>query len=296
MRLRELGVDVLFDLNGITGPSLPGLFAHRTAPMQVNFLGYTATLDGATHDFIIADSYCIPEDAASHYAERVLRLDPCYLPSDAARTLAVPPPVRARYGLPEQAFVLAMFGAAFKIKAEMFARWMSVMRAHPQTVLWLRPMFPVIADNLRRAAEQAGVAAARLVFAPEDRIAQYLARFRLADLVLDTFPFGSHTTVNDALFAGAPVLALSGKTFAARASASQLVAMGLHALVADTPDDYERMAHMLITDRPRLAALTARVRADDARSALFDMDRYAEKFAQLVFTGWRSLAESRSRP
>ncbi|MEP7064081.1 MAG: tetratricopeptide repeat protein [Betaproteobacteria bacterium] len=295
-RLRALGVDVLFDLNGITGASLPALFAHRTAPMQVNFLGYTATLDGATHDYIIADSYCIPEDASSQYAERVLRLDPCYLPSDAARTLADPLPSRADYGLPENAFVLAMFGASFKIKPDMFARWMSIMRAHPETVMWLRPTFPVIAGNLRSAAETAGIAASRLIFAPEDRISSYLARFRLADLVLDTFPFGSHTTVNDALFAGAPVLALAGRSFAARASASQLVTMGLHELVADTPDDYECLAHALIADRARLAQLSARVRSAEARRALFDMDRYAEEFAGLVFAGWRALAQTRSAP
>ncbi len=293
-RIRAMGIDVLFDLNGITGACLPALFALRAAPMQVNFLGFTSTVGCESYDYIIADSYCVPPAMEDQYSERVLRLDPCYLPSDPTRAPATPPPSRSAYGLPADAFVLAMFGAAFKILPSMFARWMALMRAHPETVLWLRPVFPVIADNLRAAAERAGVAATRLMFAPEDRIAAYLARFRLADLVLDTFPFGSHTTTNDALYAGAPVLTIGGSSFAARASASQLAAMGLHELIAADEDDYARIADALITDRSGLAAITARVRSDDARRGLFDMQRYAAQFAELVFAGWRELAAQRA--
>ncbi|MEO6928797.1 MAG: tetratricopeptide repeat protein [Casimicrobiaceae bacterium] len=292
-RVQALGVDVLFDLNGVTGASLPALFALRPAPMQVNFLGFTSTIDCASYDYIIADSYCIPESMASHYAERVLRIDPCYLPSDASRTLSDPPPTRAAYGLPEDAIVLAMFSGAYKIMPEVFARWMGLMCARPATLMWLRPQIPSIADNLRRAAEGHGVAATRLVFAKEDRLGRYLARFRLADLMLDTCPFGSHTTVNDALYAGLPVVALAGRSFAARASASQLAAMGMHELIASDLDDYVRIATTLVDDRARLARVTAAVRDPEARRGLFDMQRYAERFADVIFEAWRALAEAR---
>ena len=293
MRVRALGIDVLFDLNGITNGAMVALFGHRAAPMQVNFIGYTASIDSTAYDYIIADSYCIPAQIPSHCTERVLRLDPCYLPSDAARTLADPAPTRAQYLLPDNAFVLAMFGAPYKIRSDMFARWMSLMRADPASVLWLRPVQPLTITNLRRRAETLGVAGSRLILAPEERAPAYLARFRLADLVLDTFPFGSHTTVNDALFAGAPVLTITGRSFAARASASQLASMGLTELIARDGDDYTRIAGELIANRDRLAELTARVRSDDARRGLFDMDRYAKSFAELIFAGWRDLASTR---
>ncbi|MEO6749483.1 MAG: tetratricopeptide repeat protein, partial [Casimicrobiaceae bacterium] len=151
-RVRDLGVDVLFDLNGISGICVPELFAARTAPMQVNFLGYTGTMGSASHDYLIADSYCIPHDMEGEYNERVLRIDPCYLPSDPARVLADPSPARARYGLADDALVLAAFGAPFKIRQAMFAAWMSVMRAHPRAVLWLRPANAQVGANLRRYA------------------------------------------------------------------------------------------------------------------------------------------------
>jgi len=293
-RVRELGVDVLFDLNGISGICVPELFAARTAPMQVNFLGYTGTMGGDSHDYLIADSYCIPRDMEGEYNERVLRIDPCYLPSDPARVLADPLPLRARYGLADDALVLAAFGAPFKIRQAMFAAWMSVLRAHPRAVLWLRPANAQVGANLRRYAGESGVAADRLVFAPEEPTTGYLSRFRLADLVLDTFPYGSHTTVNDALFAGAPVLTIAGRTFAARASASQLAAMGLDELIASDLDDYARIAIDLLADRERLASITERVRSPAARQPLFDMQRYAEEFTRVIFEGWRALAEARA--
>ena len=167
------------------------------------------------------------------------------------------------------------------------------MAAGVRTVMWLRPMHEAPVANLRRSAETLGVAPHRLVFSVLERTPDYLARFRLADLVLDTYPYGSHTTTNDALFAGVPVVTVAGRTFAARASASQLATMGLHELIADDLDAYARLCDALITDPGRLAAVTGRVRADAARAALFDMQPYARKFVDAIFAGWRALAASR---
>jgi protein O-GlcNAc transferase len=288
-RVRDLDVDVLFDLNGYTGITLPALFAGRIAPMQVNFLGYTGTSASPAFDCLIADSYCIPDGMAHHYSERVLRVDPCYLPSDPARALGATA-VRSRYGLADDAIVLAAFAAPYKIRASLFAGWMTLLHRHSRALLWLRPMPASTVANLRRHAESHGIAAERLRFAPEEPTADYLARFRLADLVLDTWPYGSHTTVNDALFAGAPVLALAGRTFAARASASQLAAMGLDALIAHDQDDYLGKADALIVDRAAREALQHVIASTATRAPLFDMQRYAAAFGRAIFAGWRALA------
>ncbi len=295
-RVRALGVDVLFDLNGLTGTPSTALFAQRTAPMQVNYLGYTGTMGGAAHDYIIADDYCIPQAAEAHYAERVLRLGGCYLPSDPLRGISTPPLDRARYGLPPDAFVLAAFPAMLKIHPPLFDAWMRLMRAHPRAVLWLRSAQPAAAANLRGNAQARGVDGARLVFAPVDDTSVYLARFALADLFLDTWPYGSHTNVNDALFAGLPAVTLAGRSFAARASASQLIAVGLLELVAQDFEQYERIAAELIDNPARLAALRAHLRSNEARAPLFDMQRYAADFTQVIRDGWRSLDRPTDAP
>src|SRR5450631_844744 len=142
----------------------------------------------------------------------------------------------------------------------MFALWMRLLARVDDSVLWLRPMPAVAEANLRREAQARGIGAGRLVFAPHEPASRYLARFRLADLYLDSWPFGSHTAVNDALFAGLPVLTLTGRSMAARASASQLRAAGLPELVATSAEQYEAIALSLVEDRARLVQLTAALR------------------------------------
>ena len=292
-RVRADGIDVLFDLNGLTGTQATAVFARRPAAMQVNFLGYTGTMSSAAYDFIVTDRHCLPDAERAHYSERPLFVDPCYLPSDPRRDVEPTPPGRAHYGLPDDALVFAMFAAPYKVSPPLFDRWMALMRRTPGSVMWLRKMEDRATENLRAEAARRGVDATRLVFAPTDPIPRYVTRFRNADLFLDTFPFGSHTTVNDALFAGLPVLTQEGRGFASRASASQVIAAGLPELVARSPDEYDAIAADLADDRSRLAALTARLRDTGMRSALFDMERYTRAFETALREGWETLARER---
>jgi predicted O-linked N-acetylglucosamine transferase (SPINDLY family) len=249
--------------------------------LQAGFLGFTGTMGSAAYDFIVADRYCIPPASVPHYVETPLYIDPCYLPSDSRRTLG-PVPDRIDYGLPGDAIVLCAFANTYKILPAMFDAWMSLLVRHPRALLWLRDAGEEINLRLREEARARNVDATRLAFAPKEPPARYLARFRLADLFVDTSPFGAHTTLNDALFAGLPAVSIEGRTFAARASASQLRAAGLEALVAGSVDDYVRIADRLIANPGTLRALAERLRAAAAQTPLFDMDRYTRAFERAI--------------
>jgi protein O-GlcNAc transferase len=132
-----------------------------------------------------------------------------------------------------------------------------------------------------------GVAAERILFAPKLRNDEHLARLACADLVLDCFPYGSHTTASDALWAGVPLVALKGETFASRVSASILAAAGLGDLVATSFGDYLKLAHALATDRMRLQRTRARVKDCRCNSALFDTWR----FTRSLETGFTRIFE-----
>ena len=280
--LAAADIDVLFDLNGYSGGEALRIFAQRPALLQVNFLGYTGTLGSPAYDFIVADDYCIPVALAGSYSERVLRIAPCYLPSDSLRLPDAPAPERATYGLPRNAVVLCAFAATYKIVPDMFDVWMSLLRDVPGSVLWLRHLPDDRIARLRRAAVERGIDGARLVVAPGESIPRYLARFALADLFVDSAPFGSHTTVNDALFSGLPVVTIKGGSFAGRASASQVAAAGLPELIADSLQEYRAIAGALAADRARLDALTQRLRAGRAHSPLFDMEAYTRGFETAI--------------
>ena len=276
-RIRADRIDMLFDLTGHTGQARPDLFASRPAPVQVNYLGYAGTLGATYYDFIVTDPVTTLPTAQSDFVERFCCVGECYLPSDTLRS-AAEPPNRADYGLGEDAFVFVCQAAPYKVLPSLFDVWMRLLRSLPDAVLWLRSADPIAQRNLRAEADRRGVEPRRLAFAPNEPVARYLARYALANLYLDTYPFGSHTTVNDALWMGLPVVTIAGRSMAARTSATQIRAAALPELVAGSLDEYEAIAISLARDRARLAALTVRLRGGVRSGALFDMARYTQAF------------------
>lgn len=283
-RLRADRIDILFDLTGHTTGARPELFAARPAPIQTNYVGYAGTMGAAYFDYIVSDAFATPESAQRDFVEKLVLLEGCYLPSDSQREIAARP-ARDEYALPERAFVYTSQAAPYKILPEMFEAWMRVLAQVEQSVLWLRPMPDEAKANLRAQAERRGVGGGRLVFAPQEPPARYLARFRLADVYLDTYPFGSHTTVNDALYAGLPVVTLAGRSMAARASGSQVIAAGMQELVADAHSAYIDVAVGLGRDRARLRASASKL-AEPARCPLFDSRAYARRFEAALEWMW----------
>jgi len=274
-RIRELEVDVLVDLAGYTSDGRPDIFTHRPAPVQVGFLGYPGTLGSQTMDYILADRHVIPPEHKASYAEQVVYLPDTYLPTDAGLQISPDTPTRAECGLPEEGAVLCAFSHNFKIHPTLFATWMRVLQQAPGSVLWLAARVGTMRDNLCAAALASGVDPARLVFAKRvPKVEDHLARYRLADVFLDTWPYNAHTTAADALSAGLPVVTLQGDAFPARVAASLLHAISLPELITTSMADYEALVLQLLADRPRLTDIQARLVANKATQPLFDSDRF----------------------
>ena len=148
-----------------------------------------------------------------------------------------------------------------------------------------------IFDGVRKEAARHGVSPERLVFAPIRPLAEHLARYALADLVLDTFPYTSHTTGSDALWAGCPMVTLLGETFASRVAASLLRNTGLERLIARSFADYEALALELAHDRLRLEALRQHLRAQPDRLPLFDSPRFVLGLEAAYANMWERFAK-----
>jgi predicted O-linked N-acetylglucosamine transferase (SPINDLY family) len=274
-------VDILIDVNGHTRDARPGVFARRPAPIQVNWLGYPGSMGSPYHQYIIGDEWVIPQDHELYYSERVLRL-PCYQPNDRKRIVDATPPKRADHGLPEDAFVFCCFNAAHKVTRYSFDRWMAILGQVPNSVLWLLDYHGETNTRLRAAAETYGVAGERLIFAKKIPNPRHLARYPLADLFLDTAPYGAHTTASDALWMGVPVLTYAGRSFASRVCASLVRAAGAPELITTTSEAFiARAVALATTDRMGLQELRQRLVANRATCTLFDIDGLARKLEAL---------------
>jgi predicted O-linked N-acetylglucosamine transferase (SPINDLY family) len=266
---RSLGLDIAVDLGGFTRGSRPGIFALRAAPLQVSYLGYLGTMSADYIDYLIADDTIIPQELRAHYAEKIVYL-PSYQVNDSKRRIAPRRFSREELGLPPAGFVFCCLNSTYKLTPGTFDGWMRILTRVPASVLYLLGGSTTLEQNLRREAQVRGVAADRLVFGARLPPAEYLARYRAADLFLDTLPYNAGTTASDALWAGLPVLTCTGATFASRVGASLLTAVGLAELIAATADEYERLAVELAADPQRMTRIRAKL-AEGLRTApLFD--------------------------
>ncbi len=289
--LNEREIDIAIDLMGFTSASRPGIFARRAAPIQVNYLGLPATMGASYIDYIIADDHVVPPEFEPYYAERVVRLPDAFQVNDEHRPLPSRIAARREVGLPEDAFVFCCFSNLSKIIPEIFDVWMRLLRQTSNAVIWLLAEGAVTERNLRREAESRGVAPERLVFAPRVPYAEYLSRYRAADLFIDTYPFNGGTTVSDALWMGLPVVTLSGETFASRMAGSLLGAAGFPEFAARSIAGYEHLALTLAADRQLLATTRTKLASGRSNLPLFDTGR----FCRHIETAYATMHEQLSR-
>ena len=245
------------------------ILAYRPAPIQVNYLGYPGTTGAEFIDYIIVDPFLVPPAMAPFFSEKLVYIPVSYQPN-MHRLISEHFPSRAEYGLPDSVFVFCCFNNTYKVTAKIFAIWMRLLLAVPDSVLWLLECNPLAKTNLCHEASTHGIDPRRLVFSPKQELATHLARHRHADLFLDTLPVGGHTTASDALWAGLPLICCAGETFASRVSGSLLTALGLPELITQSLEEYEALALHLAQHPDELAELRRRLWSARLTSPLFE--------------------------
>ncbi|WP_162013490.1 tetratricopeptide repeat protein [Erythrobacter sp. NAP1] len=284
---RKLEIDIALDCKGYTTGSRSQVFAHRLAPVQVNYLGYPGTMGAGFIDYILADPTVLPDAQRAHVSERIIRLPHTYQPGDDSAAVPQPSDTRADHGLPGDAFVFCCFNASYKITRDRFALWMRALGAVEGSVLWLYRSDAVAEANLRMEAKRCGIDPHRLVFAYHLPRTQHLARHRHANLALDTSAYGAHTTASDCLWAGLPIVTRAGDQFAARVAASVLHAAGLDELVTHSDAEYETLIVALATDADRLSTIREKFARSRTAAPFFDTKLYTRAFEAGLEAAWK---------
>ena len=282
------GIDILVDLNGYTKDARTKVFARRPAPVQVNWFGYPSTMGSPYHHYLIADEIVIPPENEIYYSEKIVRL-PCYQPNDRKRLVSDQRPTRAQVGLPPTAFVFCSLNGMQKTTARTYERWLTILQRVPCSVLWLLASGPETDERLRKYAADRGVDPQRIVFAEKMPNAHHLARYPLADLFLDNFPYGAHTTASDSMWMGVPILTLSGRTFASRVCASLVRAAGIGEMHCTTEEQYIERAVAFGNDPSTLEPIKAKLVAGRDICLLFDTPKLVRHLDDLYRQMWADL-------
>jgi len=284
-RIADDGIHILVDVNGYTKDGRTKLVLLRPAPVIVNWLGFPGSMASPYHHYIIADDWVIPEEQELYFSEKVLRLA-CYQPNDRKRIVSSKQPSRGDVGLPDDVIVYCCFNGAQKINRFTFERWMTILNRVPGSVLWLLESSEGVVERLRQFAKQNGIAEDRIIFAKKATNPDHLARYPLADLFLDTLPYGAHTTASDALWMGVPVLTLSGRSFASRVCGSLVRAAGLPDLACVSPAEYVDRAVALGRNKAAIQIYKDRLAAERDHCVLFDTPSLVRRLESLYAQMW----------
>ena len=281
MLSRKMGIDIAIDLCGFTNFNRAGIFSHRAAPLQVNFLGYPGTMGSTFIDYLIADRIVIPEDQKLNYSENIAYLPNCYQPNMAVKNISKTKITRNEEGLPVDAFVFCNFNSNYKITPEIFEVWMNILKNVSNSVLWLLETNNESSKNIIKEAKKNNISENRIIFAKHLPNKDHLKRIELADIFLDTFPYSAHTTASDFVRVGIPLITLKGESFASRVASSILNQVNLNELVTKNKNEYQELAISIGMDNEKLKNLKEKLKGSISDSNLFNSVLYTKHLEDL---------------
>jgi protein O-GlcNAc transferase len=269
--VRNLQIDIAIDLGGHTQDARTGIFAHRAAPIQVNFLGFAGTMGASYIDYIVADKIVIPEEHKDFYLEKKAYLPNSYMVDDSMRLPSSKQFFRADFGLPEDGVIFCCFNNSYKFNPPRIASFAKILSNTPNSILWISENNTSFKKNLLAEFTKLGIPENRIIFAGRvDALEDHLARYRLADIFLDTSPYNAHTTALDSLKAGVPIISLAGQSFASRVGASLLTAIGLPELIVHSEQEFIDLASRLGQHPESLKTLKDKLIANYQAMPLFN--------------------------
>lgn len=291
--IRAQGIDILIDLAGHTGHNGLLAMAHKAAPVQVSWLGFPATTGLTAVDYKFTDEITDPPGAEAQYTEQLYRLPTlfaCYRPMSRNPLWRYQPRYQVRPAPAlENGFIT--FGSCNnlgKLTDEVLALWGQILAAAPGSRLLIegknldRPDF---ASAYRQRCQGLGLDPDRLDLVAQRTDNQYLTYHRI-DIALDPFPLTGGTTTFDVLWMGLPIVSMVGKSFKSRMGVGMLTYLGRTEWLADTPEDYVRIAVSLAADVQALNTLRLGLRAEVEASALMREDIFNRYFGEGLRAMW----------
>ncbi len=247
--IRQDRIDILVDLAMHLADNRLLVFARKPAPVQVTYLAYPSTTGIQSMDYRLTDSYLDPPgETDAHYCEKSMRLSDsywCYDPvAMQADSFALAP-------LPATANGFVTFGCMnnfCKVTAGVVSAWAKILAAVPDSRLILHAEEGQHRQHLIKRLAENSIAGNRISFVARQAPEEYFRIHDRIDIALDTFPYNGGTTTCDALWMGAPLVTLIGRTAVGRAGWTILSNLGLRELAAHNEDDYVRIAVELARD------------------------------------------------
>jgi len=270
--IRRDRIDLLVDLAGHSANNRLDAVLHRSAPVQVHWLGFAASTGAENMDYRISDEVTEPRGVSEHLStEKIWRLPRGFHAITMAEGLPepVPPPC-----LKKGYLTFGSFNNINKLGQRTLELWSRLLRAVPESRLILKHQTMEVFDSreaVRSAFALHGVDPGRLAFKGVTKLRDdHFKLYGLMDVALDPLGYNGTTTTCEALYMGVPALTLPGRTHASRVSASLLHQVGLDGWIARDEEHLFRIALAAAARPEALAQRRASLRQAFLESSLND--------------------------
>jgi len=270
--IKKFEIDIAVDLMGYTRNANPEIFYDKVAPVQVNFLGYPGTVGHNNIDYIIADQFIVKRNYENNFLEKIIYLPNCYQPSNKIQNANLKSFSKKKFNLPEDTFIFCSLNSSYKINPYIFNLWVKILKQVKKSVLWILADNLDFEKNLLNEFKNSGIDSNRIIFCHQVNLDEHLQRFKYADLFLDTFPYGAHTTANECLQQDLPLVALCGESFASRVSGSLLNAINVKELITYNAEEYVNIAIRLAENVGELKKIKSKIMVN--KKTLSDVNTY----------------------
>ena len=284
LAIKAIEIDVLIDMAGLTAGARPGIVAQRPAPVQMSYIGFLGSSAIPHVDFVLTTKDMFPHEYADAFSEMPLEIQGTYLTFTNDEVVDTGTR-RIDCGIDDDAFVYCALLNSYKITQDIFAAWMEILRNVPNSLLWLVEENQTMRANLEHAANQHGIDAKRLRFSQRAHPAEYRTRLALADVFLDSSPYGNGATTRDAILSNLPIITKPGHTMMSRLTAHMIKAVGLKELVVHDMQAYVQKAIALGLDRESLLRIRQQLMDSRSQSVLFDTQIFAKCFGEALQQG-----------
>lgn len=269
-------LDVLVDLMAHTSFARPGIYLHRPARLMLTHLGYHGALGLREIDCKVSDQHVDLPQNDRHLIEKLLPMPACVLPFRHIEPADEAPATRASLGIGDGAVVFGTFVSPLKMSPRCLGVWRRILEALPEARLAFSPYAERDRAALLRQTQGYGIAPERVIFIPpgdDQRAAR--ARYRLVDVVLDTFPYSGGDTTTAALDMHVPVVTLTGRRQGERMSLSILTHLGVADTIAQSEDEYVAIALRLAREPEWRQTIAQRIAQQLQDSSFADARHYA---------------------
>ena len=299
-RLMALDIDILIDLAGHTATNGLGAMARKPAPVQVTWLGYPGTTGLTAIDWRVTDEIADEPGADAQYTEKLWRLPDVfcvYRPLSSFPLYRYQPPFQVQ-PTPALKNGYVTFGCCnniSKLTDQVLHTWARVLAQVPNSRLLIEGKgldHPHAGSEFRERCARMGIEPGRLQLIGRDSRQQYLTYHQI-DIALDPYPLTGGTTSTDLLWMGVPMVTMNGESFRSRMGVTLLHGLKRQEWIAQTEDDYVRIACAMASDTDRLNTERLGQRRRMEASPLMDETRFTSHFGHMLRRMWQQWCADR---